>query len=498
MLTENMETRSDIVESFQQLSKQFSNQLAIGNHKETLSFAELNERVLFFRKQLRSLLSDSSTAIIAFALKNGPSALAIELAIWAEGHTALSLPDKPTCNEAEGYLSAVTPSLLILQSKEQTQWLQAASNIKGIGILLEEGEVLNSPNFGDIDSVHFDQDILQVQFTSGSSGTPKALAFSPQAVTAGILNTQEWYQEFPSDPAFSILPQYHAMGRALVFECLWSGRGLLTSDSMAFGEHKKSIAAHNCGLILSNPSYIRFGLQLKLWKSLSSIHRFILGTAPVEPELPVQIREQLPQAHLDIRYGVSEAFGALTRLSLPANSDLHSTGHVGAPLPLVEISTRHNEGSSPVLASSKALASFAIEANTIKPITVQDGFIETGDLGEYTKAKQLYLHGRSNVFLKHRGYRIDPVEIETSILSNTAVLETVVLGIPNKEVGEKIIALVEGNTLNTNELLQQCKEKLSGHKVPSKIIEVAKIPRNASDKLDRKAALHYLLSNYSF
>jgi len=490
-----METRSDLIESFEQLSKTHAKNLAIGDHIEAFSFADLSEHIAFFRKQLKSLLSHSSGAIVGFALPNGISVLAIELAIWAEGHIALPLPGKPTSNEAKAYLSAVTPSLLVIPSEEQTQWLEVARNIEGMGILLGNGKVVRQTKIDQIKSLEFEQDILQIQFTSGSSGTPKALGFSPQAVCSGLHNTQEWYTEFPIAPAFSILPQYHAMGRAAVLECLWSGRGILTSNSMAFGEHHKCIADYNCNLIISNPTYVRFGLQLKLWKTLTNIERFILGTAPVEPELPAQIREQLPLAHVDIRYGVSEAFGALTRLHLSPKTARHRAGYVGEALPLVQLRT--NNGIGPVLAASSACASLTIESNSIKPVILNDNFIETGDLGEYTKTKRLYLHGRSNVFLKHRGYRIDPVEIETTILSNKSVLEAVALGIPNTEVGEKIIVLVEGKNTDTSTILKLCKESLSGHKVPSKIIEVEKIPRNASDKIDRKVALHYLLSHHS-
>ncbi len=489
----DINSRTDLLNTFYDQIADCPERIIIGDDYHAFTAGSLIEQVQTFREHLKANV-DSEQAVVAFAVSSSALALIIELAIWEEGHIAMSLPPILTTSEANNFLSSVCPQLLIIESPaKQGVWVGAASHLTLI-FLVEDGVICSKPN-KEVPAVECGSNALQIQFTSGSSGKPKALVFDVGAVAAGIQQSLHWYKNFPAQAAFSSLPHYHAMGRAVIFECLWSGRNIFISNTMAIGNHQKCILENQCGLILSNPTYIRLGLQVGFWKKLTCVNQFILGTSLVESDLPPKIHEQIPNAIIDIRYGVSESFGALTRLSVKSENKACSAGYVGKPLLGVEIDIL-NDALGSVVAKTKAMATMAIECGVSRNIRNDSGYISTGDIGSVDESGGLILHGRSNVFIKHRGYRIDPIEIESTVLDYNNVLDAIVVGMPDDNEGEKIIAIIETKTpevFDVSGLAMHCKEALSSYKQPSKIVCVESLLRKPSGKPDRQANLEQLI-----
>jgi acyl-CoA synthetase (AMP-forming)/AMP-acid ligase II len=490
-----MNTREELIESFNEIARDNSSEIAIGDDQAIKTFKELYEDVSSFQRIIHSSLAEQN-CIVAFAVKSGIVAATIELAIWKEGHLAMPLPEKVKINEAQSYIDTVSPNLLIIDNgHDQSYWVDSVREITRV--ITTDGKLIK-PGKGNINNkLDYNFDALQIQFTSGSTGSPKALMFDAGSVAAGIAQTKLWFSDFPNQKAFSVLPQHHAMGRMVVFETLWSGRGILTTTSMALGDHKKRINDFECGIIFSNPTYIRFGLQMKLWQTSPCIKRFVIGTASVEPSLPVKLKEQLPEVVIDIRYGVSEAIGALTKLSLTSTEGPHDSGNVGKPLSKVRIyAPGRDEASGVVKAKADTVAIGLIKEDKIEKLKDHQGFIELDDLG-YVDQENLNLCGRSNLFLKHRGYRIDPIEIENTILNLDIVREAVVVGVPDDQVDEKIIAVVESETKKDleNTIIEYCKNKLSLHKVPSLVINMDTIPRKPSGKPNRSEIINFIVKS---
>ncbi len=488
-----MNNRTDLLNAFYDQISGSPERVIIGDDYHAFTVAQLIEQVKTFREYLKKNIDDKKS-VVAFAVSSSALALVIELAIWEEGHIAMSLPPTLTVNEANNFLSSVCPHFLIIENVvKQDAWVKSAAHLTSI-FIAEEG-VIHSSLDKAISKFECGSDALQIQFTSGSSGKPKALVFDVEAVVAGIQQSLHWYKEFSLKPAFSSLPHYHAMGRAVIFECLWSGRSIFISNTLAIGNHQKCILQHECGLILSNPTYIRLSLQVGFWKKLTCVDQFILGTSLVEPDLPVKIHEQVPGATIDIRYGVSESFGALTRLSVKPQGKACATGYVGKPLLGVEINIL-NDALGSVVAKTPAMATIVAENSVSRNIRNDLGYISTGDIGSIDKNGGLILHGRANVFIKHRGYRIDPIEIESIALDYSHVLDVIVVGMPDGNEGEKIIAIVETKTpeaFDISGLAMHLKRSLSSYKQPSKIVCVESLLRKPSGKPDRQANLDQLI-----
>ena len=108
----------------------------------------------------------------------------------------------------------------------------------------------------------------------------------------------------------------------------------------------------------------------------------------------------------------------------------------------------------------------------------------------------LYVVGRKDNLIKVGGHRINPVEIEDVIMETGLAVETVVVGIPDKLLGNKLIAFLTPIDRNTtsNQILGCCAARLSKTKIPSEIRIVISLPKLSSGKIDRKKCKEFVMS----
>lgn len=109
----------------------------------------------------------------------------------------------------------------------------------------------------------------------------------------------------------------------------------------------------------------------------------------------------------------------------------------------------------------------------------------------------LYFLGRNDDIIKTRGEKVSPVEVENVIYAIEGIKEVAILGIPDKIMGESIVAFVTTNSttqLNEKIIHRKCTAQLESFMVPGKIILMEEMPKNANGKIDKKE-LKKLLQN---
>jgi malonyl-CoA/methylmalonyl-CoA synthetase len=131
-----------------------------------------------------------------------------------------------------------------------------------------------------------------------------------------------------------------------------------------------------------------------------------------------------------------------------------------------------------------------------------DGWFKTGDLGrqDMHDHMRLYLVGREKELIISGGYNVYPKEIENVLEENGAIREAAVVGLPDEDFGEKVVAAVtldEDCTQKPSEadLIVFCKKSLAGYKCPKEIFFLEELPRNAMGKI-QKSVLENELSRY--
>jgi o-succinylbenzoate---CoA ligase len=186
----------------------------------------------------------------------------------------------------------------------------------------------------------------------------------------------------------------------------------------------------------------------------------LLGGGPIAPDLLQRARAAgVPVAPT---YGMTEACSQIATF--------------GWPLPGVEICTRDGE----VLVRGATVAAGALSG---------DGWLHTGDLGEFDERRRLHITGRRAETIVSGGENVAPAEVEAVLLEHPAVSDAGVFGRTDPEWGEAVVAIVvlrDGANPDPEELRGFCGERLASFKVPKAISFAPELPRTVSGKLLRR------------
>jgi acyl-CoA synthetase (AMP-forming)/AMP-acid ligase II len=130
---------------------------------------------------------------------------------------------------------------------------------------------------------------------------------------------------------------------------------------------------------------------------------------------------------------------------------------------------------------------YNLPEETAKNLT--DGWVHTGDAGYVDAEGYLYLKDRIKDMVVSGGENIYPVEVENAIANHPSVLDVAVIGIPNETFGESLLAFVvlrDGAAMNAHELVEFCRDKIAGYKIPRQLEIISEMPRNPSGKILKK------------
>jgi malonyl-CoA/methylmalonyl-CoA synthetase len=185
------------------------------------------------------------------------------------------------------------------------------------------------------------------------------------------------------------------------------------------------------------------------------------------------------------RYGLTE-----TLINTAVRADgAHPPGTVGPPLPGVEMRLE-GEGDGPreVLVRGPSLfAGYLNRPDATSAALDPSGFFRTGDLGTLEPGGALRLLGRKATdLLKTGGFKVGAGEVEAALLEHAAVAEAAVVGAPDPDLGERIVAYVvlrPGASATAQALIEHVAGSLSPHKRPREVHVIAALPRNAMGKV---------------
>jgi malonyl-CoA/methylmalonyl-CoA synthetase len=193
------------------------------------------------------------------------------------------------------------------------------------------------------------------------------------------------------------------------------------------------------------------------------------------------------------RYGMTEIGMALSN---PLRGE-RVPGSVGTPLPSVEVQLVGEDG---VPVAPGALGEIEVRGPSVfleywgRPeatrVAFRDGWFRTGDTAVIENGVYR-IFGRTNIdILKTGGHKVSALEIEDALREHPSVAECAVVGVPDAEWGERVAAAVvlkEGlkdrDVIDLPSLRAWAKELLAAHKVPSRLVVVDALPRNAMGKV---------------
>jgi malonyl-CoA/methylmalonyl-CoA synthetase len=335
-----------------------------------------------------------------------------------------------------------------------------------------------------------------IGYTSGTTGRAKGALLCQRNLTANITALTTAWQWKDTDRLLLTLPLFHAHGLMVgLHGTLFMGASAIL--------RRKFDAADVLATLDADPSItLFFGVPTMYARLLAEAERrgvpkhlprlFVSGSAPLSPQVFADFKRIFGHTILE-RYGMTETIMNLTN---PYEGE-RRPGTVGGPFPgqqarVVDVHTRQplppgEIGEIEVYGPHVFVGYWNRPEATAEAFSA-DGWFKTGDLGWYSDDGYYTITGRARELIISGGYNIYPREIEDVLETHPAVAEVAVIGLPDAEFGEQVVAAIvpkKQYNIESDEIIEFCRERLASYKKPRQVIFVDTLPRNALGKVQK-------------
>ncbi|MEE8138017.1 MAG: acyl-CoA synthetase [Thermoanaerobaculia bacterium] len=340
-----------------------------------------------------------------------------------------------------------------------------------------------------------------IVYTSGTASRPKGVVTTHANIAAQIESLVTAWQWRPDDRILLVLPLHHVHGIINVLCCaLWTGAVCEMLPGFEAEEVWRRFLGGTLTLFMAVPTI--YARLIAAWEAAPEDRRRQMSAAcgafrlmvSGSAALPVGVLEKWREisGHVLLeRYGMTEIGMALSN---PLEGE-RRPGHVGRPLPGVEVRRLDEQGRPPGLEEPGEIEVrgpgvfreyWRRPEATAKAF--RDGWFRTGDVAVVEDGCYRILGRKSVDIIKTGGYKVSALEIEEVLRQHPAIVECAVVGVPDPEWGERVVAAVvlEGaEELALEGLREWAKERLAAYKVPTRLVTVPELPRNALGKVTK-------------
>ncbi len=353
----------------------------------------------------------------------------------------------------------------------------------------------------DLDSIDEDA-VIELFYTSGTTGTPKAVQITNRSLYIHTLTAIPGFRVSDHDILLHVVPLFHVNG--------WGSPQFLTAvggkhvmlRKVDFGEMLRLIEAERVTKLLGVPTIFNGMLQhpdLKKY-DLSSLEEVIIGGAP-SPLSLIEALERELGCRAYVGYGLTETTPFITiarpKPHLAQDDTIRQATQVKTGLPLVGVRIRVvDEHGNVVLRDEKSIGEIVVRGNQVMKgylkdpegteAVIVDGWFHTGDMAVVDKDGYITIVDRKKDIIISGGENIASVEIEKAIQDHPAVFEVVVIGVPDEkwgEVSKALVVLKAGQEASDVELIAHVKGILASYKAPKSVDFVSEFPKGGTGKI---------------
>lgn len=453
---------------------------------------------------------------VAIAIETGAALLIAQLAAARANAIAMPLSCQLKVGELRGALAVGAPRLAIVEEAVRETWTQAVNDMPGgagrqgvqvVGLVAwrdaVRGAASTQPRAPRRLSTGTGGVIL---FTSGTTGPAKgAHRRWDGAGYAAAIDLMNRLGARADDRQLVACPMYHAAAPSFAQMTLALGGSCVIMRRWDARHALALIARHRITCMFVVPTMLQQLLdQLERMEgatpptlpTLPSLRWIVSGAAPLPPPLAERALEVLGPRLWNF-YGATET-GVV---SLASPQELRARpGTIGRPLAGVSVGIAAPIGEVGELHVTSAQAIEGYWNNGVATAAGRRGAAWTvGDLGCMDGDGYLYLVGRARDVIIRGGAKIYPQELEDALAGHPGVAEAAVIGEPDPEWGERVVAVVvarAGAEVTAADVTQWCRDRLADFKRPRRVEFVAAMPRNRLGKVD-KAALRAGLGEHA-
>jgi long-chain acyl-CoA synthetase len=476
--------------------------------RREISWAQFSERVNRLANALIDRGVKKGEKVFIYG-RNSINWLEAYFAVMATGAWALPLNFRFTGDDIK-YCADVAQPVAFILDEEYAEMINAihpdlptVRNYVCIGSFkdMERMEDLigkSSPKLPDVEIKGEDECALY--FTSGTTGPPKPVLHVHKNMVGVAINeviNDRWEH---SDTLLMMPPFYHlAIGH--LFGCMLAGgRAILLTEKITPQYIFENISKERISIVfllvpwaldileaLDKGELRKENYDLRHWRLM------FMGAQPIPPNLVQRWKKYFPEMQFDNTYGLSESAGPGT-IHLGIGNE-RKIGAIGKPSFLWDTrivndhgeDVRQGEVGELIIKGASVMKEY-YKNPQLTALTLQDGWLYTGDLAKMDEEGFIYLVDRKKDLVISGGENIYPVEVEEVIQRHPKVRDVAVIGTPDERLGEVVTAFIElkaGEILTEEEMKSFCEQNLPRYKRPRRII-FDQIPRSSTGKTEKR------------
>lgn len=331
-------------------------------------------------------------------------------------------------------------------------------------------------------------------YTGGTTGKPKGVVLTHEAVNFNAMNTIVSWGLSEEDKTINYMPLFHTGGiNALSIPLLMAGGTVVIGDAFSAEEAMQATDTYQATISLFVPTMYQSMIQHPYFmkSTFPSMKVFVSGGAPCPPK--VYHRFQAKNLHFKEGYGLTEA--GPNNFFIRPEIAKDKIGSVGKSMLFNYVKVLKEDGTTcrthevgELYVKGKHLFSSYWNRKAETNSTFVGEWFKTGDLAKFDEDGDYYIVGRKKDLIITGGENVYPGEIEHCLLNYDLIDEAAVIGVPDEKWGEKVIAFLtvcDQEKFDEAALRKYCMKYLGNYKIPKKFFILDVIPKTDVGKIDK-------------
>ena len=345
-------------------------------------------------------------------------------------------------------------------------------------------------------------DVAAMLFTSGTTGAPKAAVLRQRQLAAYIIGTVEFLSAGPEEAALISVPPYHIAGISAILSSVYAGRRIVQLEAFEPRAWVRLVNDERVTHAMVVPTMLTRIVDVLAadGERLPTLRHLSYGGGRMPAKTIETALRLLPHVDFVNAYGLTETSSTIAvlgpgdhrRFAAGDAPGRRRLGSVGRPLPSVELEIRGPDGTpaGPGISGEVFVRGEQVAGEYLDGARLDDGgWFATRDAGYLDEEGYLFLDGRLDDVIVRGGENLSPGEIEDVLLEHPAVREAAVVGLPDPEWGEQVVAVVvtaPGETADAAALRQWVRDQLRSSRTPARVEFVPALPYTETGKLLRR------------
>lgn len=474
----------------------FPDRAAVRQGGREWSYAQLNEQANRVATGLMRMGIQPGQHV-ALCFQNSAEWIAVYFGVLKTGAVAVTLSGLLTGDELRNLVLHSKPRFIFTDESK----LQDLEVLRGSGglekILCPGGDLdlhhLMSGGSGSFHAVDRDRsDTAAILYTGGTTGVPKGVMLAHEGLGFSSYSIAHCERSTEKDTSICFLPFNHVFGQIHIMNGTIVSAGCL--ELLPSFDLEQVLSILETGRVtkfFAVPTvYIRLLTVGDLEKRLGAL-RYCFSAASSMPTEIVRQWKERSGITVSESYGMTEVMPVTYNHYYP---ERHVVGSVGQAVHGVEVQIRDKEGNRVeqggegeiCVRGRNVMQGYLENPKGTKEAFWEGGWVRSGDIGVFDPAGYLYIVDRLKDLIITGGENVYPREVEEALHARPEVLECAVVGFPDKEWGERVVAFVipkPGSTIDPDQMKAFLKARLSPFKVPKEYIATSDLPKSPTGKI---------------